>query len=100
MGLKELREQIAREKAKDSDYSEERKLKRELFMLKHRKKVRVIKAIGKGGPRVSRGLSRVAKMSASALAKAEKKSSKKKKKRSYGFGNGNGLPDYSSFVGN
>jgi len=107
MGLKELREQIARERAKQanensasSEKSEERKLKAELFMLKHRRKVRVVKAIGKGGARVGRGLGRVAKMSASALAKAEKKaSSKKKKKKSSGFSFGS-VPDYSAFAGN
>ena len=108
MGLKELREQVAKERAKKSLEShasarnqEEKQLKKELFALKHRKKVRVIKAISAGASRVGRGLNVVAKKGVSAYKKAEKKSSKKKKKKpSFGFGNMNSkLPDYSSFTG-
>ena len=98
MGLKELRQQIARERANQSNENsavrkktEERKLKKELFMLRHRKKVKVVKVIGSGASRVGRGLGRMA----NALQEAEKKSSKKKKKSS-----GYGLPDYSAFAGN
>ena len=63
MSLEDLRRQISLEKNKQSQErkvssqnNQERHLKKELFMLKHRKAIGVIKMFGSGAKRTGQGL--------------------------------------------
>lgn len=94
MRLKELKRQVAMEEAKVAKENERKTLKRKLFVLRHRKVIRVIKATGTGAKRVGRGLNRITQIAVSAAQKAEKKTKKKQKGNGLNFN----MPDYSGFA--
>jgi len=93
--ITKLRKQLASERKKLSKEQERKDLNRELFELKHRRSIKVVKTIGKGGARVGRGLGKMVQAGYSMAKDAEKKAKKKKKGSGSGFGGGFDTPDVS-----